>query len=290
MVNIASHHEHGTPDDLTFHTILQEHYLTQQSLSDIQINDKAMHPSNIKNVDKVLIPEDLKRDVSKPLLIHVIGMPKAGKSEMMSIIEELQKITNSVQAVKEAAEPIKKIVDDRTHGKRLDYSYLVTLYSVANITQLGILLKKSHAHENPGILVVERGITDMVPFTRSHFLFGRLDIRKFNTSMSNMLNGLNYLDRFNNAAILMLVNPEESLQREGERKEYGRVMNPPFLRLLYEQYLRFHSETTRDLSLPYTNISIPYACINTSGGHDAIEKNQMLFVNTFNGIVEAYYK
>lgn len=290
MVNIASHHEHGTPDDLTFHTILQEHYLTQQSLSHLNINDRAVHPSSIKGMDKVLIPEGLERDASKPLLIHVIGMPKAGKTGMVSIIEELQKITNSVQAVKEAAGPIKKIVDDRTHGNRLDYSYLVTLYSAVSIVQLGISLKKSHSHENPGILVVDRGITDMVPFTRSHFLFGRLDIRKFSTSMSNTLNGLNYLNRFNNAAILMLIDPEESLQREGEREKHGKVMNPSFLRLLYEQYLRFHSEITRNLSLPHTNIPIPYACINTSGGRDAIEKNEMLFANTFNEIIEAYYK
>ena len=267
-----------------FHTLLTEHLKTQVSLEVSGIGSFDA-PSKLTDTNRVFFPEGLKRDKSKPLAIHIIGMPRSGKTTLIeSVFGEISQEYPFVQLLPEVASPIKKLSARRVTG--LDYSQLVTSLVIAYTTEFHLHLKGIPYGSVPEILMVDRGPIDVLPFNRANFMYGRFDAQSFSLSTSNVNSGISSLNDFDNAVVMFLVSPEESLSREGPRESYGSVMSPTFLPVLYEQYLRFHRDLM-GLSLPGLDKPFPYACLDATGPTQAVTEKAGLLVLE---MIEGFYK
>ena len=182
------------------------------------------------------------------------------------------------------ASPIKKLSLRRVTG--LDYTQLVTSLRIAYAVQFLLHLKAVPSGSAPEILLVDRGPIDILPFNRANFMYGRFNAQSFSSSIFDINGSISDLNDFDNAVVMFLVSPEESLGREGPRKPYGSVMHSKFLPVLYEQYLRFDRDL-KELSLPSLNKPFPYACLDASGSiEDVTERGTFLVLE----MIEKFYK
>jgi len=267
-----------------FATLLAEHLKTQVSLELSGIG-RLDAPSKLKDTNRVFFPEGLKRDKSKPLAIHIIGVPRSGKTTLIErVFGEISQENPSVQLLPEVASTIKRLSQERVTG--LDYSQLVTSLVIAYTTEFLLYLKGIPYGSVPEILLVDRGPIDILPFNRANFMYGRFDAQSFSSSSFNVNRGISNLNDFDNAVVMFLVSPQESLGREGPRESYGSVMNPTFLPVLYEQYLRFHRDLM-ELSLPGLDKPFPYACLDATGPIHAVRQKAGLLVLE---MIEGFYK
>ena len=266
-----------------FHTLLTEHLKTQVSL-ELSGVGRLDPPSKLKDINRVFFPKGLERDKSKPLAIHIIGMPRSGKTTLIEeVFGEISQEYPFVQLLPEVASPIKRLSEGRVTG--LDYSQLVISLVIAYTTEFRLHLK-GIPWSVPEILLVDRGPIDILPFNRANFMYGRFDAQSFSLSTSNVNSGISSLNDFDNAVVMFLVSPEESLSREGPRESYGSVMSPTFLPVLYEQYLRFHRDLM-GLSLPGLDKPFPYACLDASGPTEVVTEEATLLVDE---MIERFYK
>ena len=267
-----------------FDTLLAEHLKTQISLQFSGVG-RLDQPSKLKDINRVFFPEGLKRDKSKPLAVHIIGMPRSGKTTLIEkVFGEISQQNPSVQLLPEVASPIKRLSQERVTG--LDYSQLVTSLVIAYTTEFHLYLKGIPYGSVPEILLVDRGPIDILPFNKANFMYGRFDAQSFSSSTFNVNRGISNLNDFDNAVVMFLVSPKESLGREGPRESYGMVMHPRFLPVLYEQYLRFHRDL-RGLSLPGLEKPFAYACLDASGPtQEVTERAAMLVLE----VIERFYK
>lgn len=153
----------------------------------------------------------------------------------------------------------------------LDFKDYATSQIIVNSAEIIDWQKQHTNRREKHLLVVNRGLLDMIPLACANFLFGRLDASGFASILNNIHNNLKIYRDFHNVVLLLLVTSEESLQRNFESGEagYGQVTNPKFLPLLLEQYIRFHQQllslfwsgdTLQGLDQP-----LDYACLDMSG-------------------------
>ena len=269
LLNIYLHKAYGTSDQETFEWILSEHYHTQLALESLGANART-HPVEIRGINQTILPNERPRGKRKPLAIHVIGMPKTLKTTMRKAIEQIgdrrigrKEIRISTQT--ETAGALHRIYEQK-FGEVLDFEEFLMSQVMANTIELkleSLYSKKSRCYS----VLINRGPIDIIPFTWANFLFGRLSQDKFQRAVTNIQTGLRPLEDFQNAIILLLVTPEESLRRNQESgNPQGRVMNPKFLPFLYEQYLKLHWQLMdSDGRRPWSGEEIPYACLDMSG-------------------------
>lgn len=136
--------------------------------------------------------------------------------------------------------------------------------------------RRANLKENYKIALIDRGIVDQQIFLRAHFLVGNLNARVdigSNHSPVEMIRQVTNSQKYDYyfGVIMCLAKPDVSLQRS-KRKEFGHIVNPTFLNLLYEQYLRANYELTHSL------LPIPYACLDFSA--DDPLGNTTLLTNT----------
>jgi hypothetical protein len=125
--------------------------------------------------------------------------------------------------------------------------------------------------------------------TRANMLVGRLDpgVGMPKSSLQSVKEGLDNIKKGNTLLILLLTTPEESLRREGHRETPGRIMNPTFLSVLYEQYIRLHYEMLFYPKVYAKDRPFFYACLDGSGDSHttfrAIEKTMFWYAMATSG-------
>ncbi len=281
MANLALHPEFGHADGDTFQILLDEQQMTENALKHLGLT-KDLDLQNVKDLNKVVLPRKYNRDSKKPIAVHFMGMPRAGKSTFVQHLAEVARILNwSIGVMPETAGPLKEISDK--HQERFSYKTYDTSLAIVHAVENFLLKKQFEKLKEPDMVLIDRGVLDRISFTKANFSFGRLDASKFAASLSNIEGGLSQLkDDFNIAIMLMLITPEESIKREGGK--HGRVMNPPFLKNLYEQYLRFHWEIIQISQ--EQGLTFPYVCLDMSNSR---EINANLVAEKFGEIALFYY-
>ena len=281
MANLALHPEFGHADGDTFQALLDEQQMTQSALRQLGLTED-LKLQEVRGINQVFLPKNYHRDPKKPVAVHFMGMPRAGKSTFIESIGEVARLRNlSIGAMPEVQGPLKEI--SGKHQERFSYKTYDTSLTIIDTIEILMLKKQFEKFGEPDMALFDRGIIDRLPFARANFLFGRLDEGKFSASLSNIFSGLSDLNEsFETAIILMLTTPEESLKREGGKQ--GRVMNPAFLRNLYEQYLRYHLEAIK--AFEEEDPMTPYVCLDMS---NTLEINAKLVAQIFGEILLFYY-
>lgn len=270
MLNLALHPEYGKPDEETFQAILDQQFSTQQALAQLGVN-ALTHPKEVPFINQALFPIRNQKGLSKPIAVHVIGMPKTLKTTMLETFNALGHLTIKGKAIKiahteEAAGPLKAMRDARPRASAMNYGEYLVSQTIANIVLATIERKMSH-DDLYRVVIMNRGFFDMSPFTNANFLFGRLDVRKLASAKLNIQSGINFLNEYHNAVMLLLTTRDESLRRNRESGDlnFGRAMNPKFLPVLYEQYLRFHQGMVDTGRVEMIDQQIPYVAVDMSG-------------------------
>lgn len=249
-----------TGEDYLDYFIAHEHQ-TQLALSGMGVR-KEDAPNKIPYIDTILTDPDLITSLSKPFVAEVIGMPRAGKTTSINKLLESLWISGIRHRVRFARESPRAIpdelgpVDPGFDFLDLKHSHPLA-FNIAGyvITKMGALRHIPEAGDFD-MLLQDRGLFDRRIFRRSLFVDG--DIDPLWMEFEDSIEQETEIPPFPvGAVILCVISPEESLQREGPRKEPGVVMNKRFLEILYEQYMRFHYEIiTRQVAIP------AYVCID----------------------------
>ena len=211
-------------------------------------------PQKIPKIDKLLFNSELIRDLSIPFIIEVMGMPQSGKtSSIHSFLKKTSALYQGtrIRLVQEGARTIP------SKYKYIKYKDTFGFHLMGGIKVFkGILNNMKHSDQF-GVIVQDRGMLDWKVFAQALFTKRRADLK---------WKGIEefYLCEFEpfifpiGGVIMCLTRPEISLEREGQREKPGIVMNRKFLKILYEQYLRFHSGILHgDILLPcYTCLDL----------------------------------
>jgi len=242
------------PDNLQI--LLDEQYRTQVALESLHINVSSK-PSEIPMINVLAMPQGI-IDLRYPTTLSLIGMPRSGKSSSLKYFgdEEWAKTFG------ERAGEVKDVLD-RTGQFSFETQTLWQRY--LQYEDYLSIIDKNEVNQDYWV-TFDRDWTD-VAMTRANILFGRLD-PAIGISKSSLQSAKEDLDKYKKGhtlVILLLTRPEESLKREGPRKSPGRIMNLPFLQVLYEQYLRFHYEMLFYTKTYGKNRPFFYACLDGSG-------------------------
>lgn len=214
--------------------MFSEQYATEKALRALGITP-SKPLSKLPRINEI-IPPNIKIPLSPLKEIEMAGMPKAGKTTTVSFLEQ-------------AGFPALYFYDLGSKAKKwvADYAPEEFDYFLVNIIKQGLLAKvflQSPAPES-GTIIFDQGELDILPFVRADFISGRIGGEKFWNFSRFLSLPLGFTEgqvKSQKAFILCLTPPETSLQREGPRSKPGRYMNPDFLEILLEQYLRLHYE------------------------------------------------
>jgi hypothetical protein len=196
--------------------------------------------------------------------VSVIGIPKADKTSTLSRMAE-HSMGNYIMVSEDSAH-IKNAFDrmgiftfeNFTHA--LEYQRMDKLNEVFNYVNE---IAGSNPVNTP-LVLFDRDWID-IPMIRANFLVGRLSPTTYLTSEEIFRKNIEaYTKNVNVGIVLGLIPPELSLLREGSRQMKGRIMQLPFLQVLYEQYVRFHYEMLNYKEIYGTKRNFIYSCVDTS--------------------------
>lgn len=293
MTNIFLHPRHGSATPETFETLLEYQYKTQRNLQRLGVT-RQTQPRDIPGANLPIFPERRPKRSTRPVAIHVIGMPKTLKTTIQEGLRQLGDLRIgkrhvSIHFEEEQAGVIKLLHDKR--NAQTNYGDFILSQNLINIVLTRFTRLRMKEQRVNGIYMFNRGPLDLVPFTYANFLFGRLDIVKFAGSLINVKAGIEAFSDFRNALLILMVSPGESLRRNvisGDTK-HGRAMNPKFLPVLYEQYLSFYQQLIASNGvLPILNESVPYACVDMSGEDVAAAIGRYAFA--FGSLVKYFFE
>ena len=168
--------------------------------------------------------------------IEFMGMPKAGKSTQLELIETFLKHEKrvSVRTIYEGARVCP--IDKKTRFQHNAWSFHNTTNRLmeAQLT-------------DPDYLLIDRGVYDHIAFTQALYRSGQITTEQYE-AQARYFREFGFLE---DSVIALMINPDEAMKREMKYHQFcGRVMNDNFLALLYEAY----KETT--LTIPQSHIVI----------------------------------
>lgn len=170
--------------------------------------------------------------MKKKFTIEFMGMPKAGKTTQMEILESnLKEKGYTVRCIYEGARvsPLDK----------KDY-FLFNSWSFNNTTNK-ILEAKLY---DTDYILIDRGVYDHTAFSKALRKSNRITSKEADDSISYFRHFYDIED----LVFLFAVPPEVSLRREFKHKNtgFGRVLNPDFLKTLFDAYLDVENEIEKD--------------------------------------------
>lgn len=283
LVNLALHPLHGEVGPDTFQGLLDEHYITYESLRYLGVESGAP-PWVLPHINQLITPTSTKPTEVKPLIIHTIGMPKTLKSILRDSLTGRAKYLTFDrkkilihQSQEEAAGPLYEIYK-RIAKEEVDFGSFALSQVLVNTIELEIFHKMVDPKIKRQVAILNRGAFDIFPFLRAHYLFGRLDEKKFSSAWENAIEGLKPLNNFHNAVLVLLTTPIESLRRNLESNNgEGRVMNSKFLPILYDQYVRYFGDLHKSSGrLANLDSPIAFAIIDmTTPNTDKLVRNYL---------------
>lgn len=222
--------------------LLAEHYKTQRAIEALKLQSRTPNPSQIPHMDE--ITPALIEDTNKATCTSVIGMPNSGKTTTVEIVAETRAFDSPV-LVDEAYKGEK---DKLEKSGNLNFETLIENIAVRQYTELldaaiEAKVRVESGLNDSGLVILDRlSITD-IPMLRTHYLLGNIRSPLMLVLENMFLNDYCHQNgKFSNVLISTFITPEESLSRQDTNENRGRIMNPPFLHVLYEQYIRFHYE------------------------------------------------
>lgn len=257
-------------DEETKQLLVQEKELTDKALGFLGITAEAL-PRQIPYINQVFLPSQLRLIEPESVDICVGGMPCAGKSTLanntLTQFPDLELVGQNWRELKKILDRRKEPLPEELGGWFATFERTKLL---ATVIEAELVRKRPNSY--PAKMILDRETMDASIFLRSHLAFGRLNGDHFVNLLEQAVCNLKNTKRVGgeNALILCLVSPETSLKREGKREKPGRVMWRPFLKTLYEQYLRFYAE----LLMKKNILSLPFVCLDTSG---SFEESQARF-------------
>lgn len=163
-------------------------------------------------------------------LIHeILGMPNSGKSTTIKILsKKLKKFSFAVE-----------ILDEGTRHCPFDKGKNQFLYACWGLADIAKALTKSYSFRKLNtIVLIDRGLLDRLAFTKAQIDFGYLNKNQGRAIMRLSEEICAYI----NSTSLHLCTAKKAMEREGAqgRKDEGRIMNLPFLEILYQEYINFN--------------------------------------------------
>jgi hypothetical protein len=256
-----------------FARLLEEQYRTQIALNKLGVN----HTTPVKEIKKinevVLLQNQLEevQEKDQEVLIYIIGAPKTLKSTLGRSLSKIgglrineQEISLSVQ--EETAGYAKDALKRKSSNPNAFDHYSGIAYTQLILDAANEAISRKLLQSSPRIHLVIRGPFDTIPFQRANFLDGKINHRTLDDHLNNVQKTMESQRNQRTGIIHLSCSPQESLRRNEEAgNDDGKVMNPNSLRILHEQYLRFHQEMIESGRVPHLNLRVPYACVDMSG-------------------------
>ena len=180
--------------------------------------------------------------------IEFMGMPKAGKSTQIELLETFLK--------HEKRQPT-QVIYEGARTCPFDKSYRFSYHSWSFHTMINRILEAHRMSHN--YLLVDRGIYDHITFSLALYKNGDFTKKQFTAQKEYFEEFLHLEER----VLLLSIPPEIAMERA--KRDYGRVMNIEFLRLLADSYQE---------ALPY--LRHPYCIVD--GTKKAVENAEEILM------------
>lgn len=217
--------------------VLGEQFVTRRTIIQGGLSP-TIEPQHIPGVNEVQNLKPFKKSRQKSFNITVTGMPCAGKDTLLKMIDELDK-----PGVVVTQEPYAGLKDWEAVPKEgtIERQQYILGAALGELFRGALLLKRES--NDKGVIIHNRGYDDNTPFSKARLLTGDIKIKDyFDEDL-----GWVFRARINfDAIIFCLQPPSVSMARRREPEKPGRYLNPEFLQILYEQYLRTYCEMVKE--------------------------------------------
>lgn len=223
-------HQETTPFEKQ--ALLDEQYRTQI----------VMQGFNSGEVGKIYTPQVIseRNDIC---VTSIIGMPNAGKTLTSETIVE----TRTMEVPLLMQEVYREEKEDLDKSKEFSFIKLYERLLNRQTTEfkkaieLGRLSVESGLNTE-GHIMFDRLVWTDLPMARAHFLIGNINHPTLELIEKEFVAHLIHGNDTNNILINCIIKPELAISRQSTGEGLGRILNPIFLPILYEQSLRFHYE------------------------------------------------
>lgn len=201
-----------------------------------------------------------------PTAVSIIGMPNAGKTTTVNTIintrefEIPELINEAYREEKEKLDSSNTFSYEELYKNlliRQNYEFIMAPVFAEESISMGFNMEK--------LLIFDRLVWTDIPMLRAHFLIGNIGYSSLKLMENEFIYKLNNPNKTTNDVIIScLIEPNESLLRQSPDEGRGRIMNPVFLQILHEQYIRFHYEMINFKSLYKKDRPFTYSTIDMS--------------------------
>ncbi|MDQ5950883.1 MAG: hypothetical protein QG639_160 [Patescibacteria group bacterium] len=252
-------------DAVTRTVLLAEQYNTNMILAKNGLSGEML-PHEIPGVNTVQNKMKFSKKENTVFNITVTGMPRAGKDTLLGLVNDLQK-----PGVMVTQEPHTSVSSWEKFPKEGTVERQQYIHGAAVGEYLHAIQQLRRRFDDEGIIIHNRGLNDNTPFGRARLLDGDIFIPDYYDPEKGWW--FRVQSEYD-ATIFCLQHPSVSMERRLKKDQPGRYLNPTFLQLLYEQYLREYILMKNDGK---KNIVI----LDTSG---TVEENFALMRRTLNEI------
>jgi len=128
-----------------------------------------------------------------------------------------------------------------------------------------------------GHIMFDRLVWTDLPMARAHFLIGNINHATLELIEKEFVSHLLHRNHTDNILINCIIKPKLAISRQSPGEGLGRILNPIFLPILYEQYLRFHYEMTNlekvfKIKRPFTYATVDMSSSNRVERFRSLEK------------------
>lgn len=222
--------------------ILAEHYKTQLAIEAFKLQSRTQDPCQIPHMDEIIPHTEI---TDKATRTSIIGMPNSGKTTTIKIISKTRVFETPV-LVNEAYKEEKEKIESQGN---LNFETLIVNTVARQYVESLNAFTNAEAYIKAGLssntwVIFDRPSFIDIPMIRTHFLLGNIRAATMLYMEEKM-----FLEQFcaenklyNDILISTFITPNNALSRQEPNETRGRIMTPPFLSVLYEQYIRFHYE------------------------------------------------
>ena len=218
--------------DSTKAVLLAEQYQTESILraSGLNRNTNSVEIPEINTVQNPS-PFSKRTKVRRNFHIDFFGMPRSGKETLIAQINSLA--NPRIVCTLEPYTTLKKLAEFPKEGGLDQQQYI--LASIFGEFIMGEVKLRQRKIEKRGIIIHNRSFVDNPIFTRARLLYGDIPIEDYyHPEEGWIFRATTDAD----AVIILMQPPEVSMQRKTYQDGSERHINPEFLGILYEQYLR----------------------------------------------------
>lgn len=248
----------------------------KQALLDEQYKTQiAMQGFNGSEVGKIY-PHQTRNNLYNLSVTSIIGMPNAGKTLTSETIVETRAMEVPLLMSEVYREEKEKL------DKNKEFSFIKLYERLLNrqntefkkAIKLGRLSVESGLNTE-GHIMFDRLVWTDLPMARAHFLIGNIDYSMLQLIEKEFVAHLLHRNDTDNILINCIIKPELAISRQSKNEGLGRILNPIFLPILYEQSLRFHYEMVNFEKVFKIKRPFTYAIVDMSSP-DRVERFRSL--------------